>query len=297
MLNSNANLEMGIEIAEPKSAGPGLFFQRDEETRIPTMEGFREMASIARVIAPSADESLTIIGKENEPGFVGMDDKLGTLIEAAVQRRAQLLWLAERITNNREEAEDVVQEALLNAFKNLPQFRGESKMSTWLGAIVRNTGIEWMRRKRRRIYLPLEFVRDGEEVSLLDEFPDTQRNPEQLYERWEMGCILLSAIDELGSLCRHPIQICALEERSHMDAANALGVSVRTIKSRIHRGKRLLKRAIQLRGDEQANRHVRWNRRCTDANMKENSSTPDNLRRHRIGPKASTRMGDRSLQA
>jgi RNA polymerase sigma-70 factor (ECF subfamily) len=273
MLNSNANSDKGIEIAELKSAGPGLSFPREEEISIPAMEDFREIASIARVItqpeiAPSADESLTKIGEESESGSAVMDDKLSTLIEAAVQRRAQLLWLAERITNNREEAEDVVQEALLNAFKNLPQFRGESKMSTWLGAIVRNTGIEWMRKKRGRINLPLEFDRDGEEVSLLDEFPDKQRNPEQLYERWEMDSILLSAIDELNSLCRHPIQICALEERSHIDAANALGVSVCTIKSRIHRGKRLLKRAIQLRGDEQANRRVRWTRRCTDANMK-----------------------------
>jgi RNA polymerase sigma-70 factor, ECF subfamily len=273
MLISNAYAGKGVEIAELKSAGPELCFPRDEEISIPAKGGFREIASIARVIhqpeiAPSTDDSLPITGKESEPGSAGMEDKVGTLIEAAVQRRAQLLWLAERITNNREEAEDVVQEALLNAFKNLLQFRGESKMSTWLGAIVRNTGIEWMRRKRRRINLPLESVSDGEEVSLLDECPDTRRNPEQLYERWEMESILLSAIDDLNSLCRHPIQICALEERSHMDAANALGVNVCTIKSRIHRGKRLLKRAIQLRRDEQANSRVRWNRRCTDANMK-----------------------------
>jgi RNA polymerase sigma-70 factor (ECF subfamily) len=274
MLNSNANSDMGVEIAEQKSAGPGLSFHRDEETSIRALGDFREIASIARRVttqperAPSVGESLTKTGKESESGSAVMDDKLSTLIEAAVQRRAQLLWLAERITNNRDEAEDVVQEALLNAFKNLTQFRGESKMSTWLGAIVRNTGIEWMRRKRGRIYLPLEFVRDSDEVSLLDEFPDPRRNPEQLYERWEMESILLSAIDELNSLCRHPIQICALEERSHMDAANALGVNVWTIKSRIHRGKRLLKRAIQLRGDEQANHRIRWNRRCTDANMK-----------------------------
>jgi len=274
MLNSNANSDMGVAIAEQECAGPGLSFHRDQETSIPALGEIRKIASIARLVTtppervPSTGESLTQTVKESDSGSAVMDDKLSTLIEAAVQRRAQLLWLAERITNNREEAEDVVQEALLNAFKNLPQFRGESKMSTWLGAIVRNTGIEWMRRKSGRIYLPLEFVRDSEEVSLLDECPDPGRNPEQLYERWEMESILLSAIDELNSLCRQSIQICALEERSHMDAANALGVNVCTIKSRIHRGKRLLKRALQLRGDQQANRRVHWNRRCTDANLK-----------------------------
>ncbi|MGO9776953.1 MAG: RNA polymerase sigma factor [Terracidiphilus sp.] len=68
------------------------------------------------------------------------EGKFETFLQLAEQRRAQLLWYARRITNNREEAEDIVQEALLRAFKNLSRFRGESQMGTWLCVIVQTFG-------------------------------------------------------------------------------------------------------------------------------------------------------------
>ena len=68
----------------------------------------------------------------------GVDEtRLAQLVDAAERYRPQLLWIATRITNRREEAEDIVQQALLKAYVNLCKFRGESQMSTWLRAIVR----------------------------------------------------------------------------------------------------------------------------------------------------------------
>jgi hypothetical protein len=66
------------------------------------------------------------------------DATLAAFVQMAKDRRQKLLWIAQRITRNRDEAEDIVQEALMRAFKNLPQFRGESQMATWLGVIVLN---------------------------------------------------------------------------------------------------------------------------------------------------------------
>jgi RNA polymerase sigma-70 factor (ECF subfamily) len=188
----------------------------------------------------------TMTAANSNSGPSAWDCKLATFVQVAEQRRAQMLWLAQRITSNREEAEDIVQEALLRAFKKLPHFRGESQMGTWLGVIVQNTGREWLRRQKGRVYLPLESVRNSDDEPVVLDFPDPGRNPEQCCEHSEMENILLSEIDELNSVCKRAIQMCALEELSHLEAANALGVNVFTIKSRIFNGKRMLKRAVSL---------------------------------------------------
>jgi RNA polymerase sigma-70 factor (ECF subfamily) len=184
-----------------------------------------------------------------ESGASSWDGKLVTFTQVAEQRRAQLLWQAQRLTNSREEAEDVVQESLLKAFKNLPQFRGESQMGTWLCVIVQNTGREWLRKRKGRVYLPLEHTRNRDDDLLTYDPPDPGRNPEQCCEREEMDNILLSEINKLNSVCKRAIQMCAIEQLSHHEVSKALGVNVFTIKSRIFHGKRMLKRAIQLRTD------------------------------------------------
>lgn len=175
------------------------------------------------------------------------DGKLTVFLQVAQQRRAQLLRLANRFANSRDEAEDIVQEALLKAFKNLSQFRGESQMGTWLGVIVLNAGREWIRKRRGRVFLPLEGARDKDDDPFVFDLPDPGRDPEQSCEHREMESILLSEIDELNSVCKSAIRMCTLDGLSHVEAANALGVNVLTIKSRIFHAKRMLKRRVCLR--------------------------------------------------
>jgi len=182
-----------------------------------------------------------------ESGASTWDSKLVTFTQVAEQRRAQLVGLAQRITHDRDEAEDVVQEALLRAFKSLPQFRGESQIGTWLCVIVKNTGCEWLRIQRGRVFLSLEHARSPDDQPILLDFPDPGRNPEQCCVRKEMDDILLSEIARLNSVCGSTIQMCAIEERSHWEAAHALGVSVAAIKARVFRAKQMLKRAVCVR--------------------------------------------------
>ena len=120
-------------------------------------------------------------------------------------------------------------------------------MYNLLVAIVKNVGREWLRSQKGRVFQPLEHLGDGDEVPLLDLLQDSYEDPEQFCERWEMANILLSEIDELDSVCKHALKMCAIEERSHLEAANALGVSVSAIKSRLFHGKRMLKRAVRQR--------------------------------------------------
>src|SRR5215471_9555101 len=112
-----------------------------------------------------------------EPRALVSEENLDTFIEAAERQRAQLLWLAQRMTPNREEAEDIVQEALMKAFRNLAQFRGDSQMSTWLRAIVQNTARDWLRNRKGRVSLPLEQTHPGDGATLLLDFPHPAENP------------------------------------------------------------------------------------------------------------------------
>jgi len=189
-------------------------------------------------------------GKPIESGATALEDKLKAFMQVVEQHRALLLWQAQRVAYSREEAEDIVQEALFKAFKNLPHFRGKSQIGTWLCAIVRNTAVEWLRKQKGQVSLPLEYLRNRDDEPLVLDLPDPSQNPEQRCERREMEDILLSEIDELNSVCKRAIQMCVLEEVPHHEAANVLGVNVFTMKSRIFHGKRMLKRAISLRTGE-----------------------------------------------
>jgi RNA polymerase sigma-70 factor (ECF subfamily) len=171
-------------------------------------------------------------------------DTLDIFVEAAKQQRAQLLWLAQRVTPHREEAEDIVQEALMKAFRNLEQFRGEAQMSTWLRAIVQNTARDWLRNRKGRVYLSLEQTHPAEGGSLLFDFPHPAENPEERCAREEVEWLLRSEIDKMSSVSRRAIQLCVLEELSHHAAASALNINVITVKSRVYSGKQRLKQAV-----------------------------------------------------
>lgn len=212
-------------------------------TRTPEMtdtSALSECNGLEQVLSP-------VSAANAESGPSAWDGKLAVFLQVTQQRRAQLLRLANRFANSREEAEDIVQEALLKAFKHLPEFRGESQMSSWLGVIVLNAGREGLRKRKGRVFLPLEYVRNGDDDPTVFDLPDPGRDPEQSYAHREMENILLSEIDELNSVSKTAIRMCALDGLSHVEAANALGVNVLTIKSRIFHGKRMLKRRVCLR--------------------------------------------------
>ncbi len=169
------------------------------------------------------------------------------LVLFSEQRRAQLLWDAQRVTKSAEEAEDIVQESLLKAWRNLQQFRGEAQIGTWLRAIVKNTAREWMRSRGSKVLLPLESQRNGDEDPTVLELVDPRLDPEQWCARREMEEILHAEIEALTYLSRRAIELCALEEQSLLEAARAMNVGVVAVKSRVFRGRRVLEQGLRER--------------------------------------------------
>lgn len=167
-------------------------------------------------------------------------------MQAAERRRSHYLRLARRVTPCHAEAEDIVQEALLRAFRNLPRFRGEAQMTTWLQTIVQNAAREWLRERRGHRLISMERENDSEATPL--DFPDPSRTPEERFEQTEMRQILTTEIGNLSAACKQAIRMCALEGASQEEAATALEVSVAAIKARVFIAKRHLRSAFTQRG-------------------------------------------------
>lgn len=171
-------------------------------------------------------------------------NSLAAFTEAAEKCRAKFLWIAIRVTHRREEAEDIVQTALLKAFAKLSQFRGESQMSTWLCAIVLNTAREYTRKLYGKVFVSLDSPPcanlDGDPIDL----PEPFMNPGECFQRLERVKILSAALEKLSSLHRDTLQLCIFEELPYVRVAAALKVRVSAVKSRVLRSKRALKVAL-----------------------------------------------------
>src|SRR5689334_15255483 len=98
--------------------------------------------------------------------------------------------IAQHITQNREDAEDVVQDAFLKAYENLDQFQGNSKFYTWLVRIAVNEALMKLRRRRPERMVSLDEEVKTDEDSMPREVADWSPNPEQLYSQSELRDIL-----------------------------------------------------------------------------------------------------------
>ena len=175
------------------------------------------------------------------------EGRIEEFLETAERRRPQLLRMARRLTQCNEDAEDILQEAFLKAFKALAKFRGESQMSSWLGAIVQNTAHEHLRSRRNRVFVSIEYLCKADNEVVEIDLPDPGKTPEQICESKEMETILREEVGKLGQVCRRAIELCVLDEHPQLSAASSLNLSVATMKSRVFRGKRILGRSISRR--------------------------------------------------
>lgn len=159
---------------------------------------------------------------------------------------SHLYQAAFRILSNPHDAEDAVQDGLLCAFRNLNQFHGRARFSTWLHRIAINSSLMRLRKRNCRREFPLEPVFTGEELVAPGIDPRSgDPNPEEQCARLEQRKILLEALLKLPGLLRTAIELCDLEGLPTKDAAQRLGVALSTMKARLFRSRRALKAAIR----------------------------------------------------
>ena len=173
---------------------------------------------------------------------VGKDE---AAIRSIIQTNNRRLYrVARSIVRDDSEAEDVVQEAYLRAFSALPEFRGESSLATWLTRIVFN---EALQRRRRRVEQPMEHARPLESQSQVIPFPfagNKAVDPESAIAQREIFRLMERAIDGLPEDFRTVLVARVLEDMSIEETADLLGLRPETVKTRLHRARRLVREQL-----------------------------------------------------
>ena len=193
------------------------------------------MALIQKVNEPEPLTEEQVLVQAAKAGDIGAFEDLVKRYDRNVFR------IAQHITQNREDAEDVVQDAFLKAYENLGQFQGQSKFYTWLVRIAVNEALMKLRRRRPERMVSLDEDVKTEEDSMPREIADWSPNPEQLYNQAELRDILGKTIQGLPPSFRTVFVLRDVEGLSTEETAEALELSIPAVKSR------LLRARLQLR--------------------------------------------------
>jgi RNA polymerase sigma-70 factor (ECF subfamily) len=163
-----------------------------------------------------------------------------------MQRHNRRLYrVARAVLGDEAEAEDVVQEGYLRAFSHLKDFRGEASVETWLTRIVLNEALGRLRRRRKMVDLSVLDV--GGERSRILMFPGVERSadPESDAARAQIRRLLERAVDDLPPAFRTVFVMRDVEGMSMEETATHLGIRAETVKTRLHRARRLLRSALE----------------------------------------------------
>lgn len=189
-------------------------------------------------------------------GLDGLDDRAlverarnrdGAAVRLIMQRHNRRLYrVARSVLNDEAEAEDVVQETYVRAFTHLDAFRGEAQLSTWLTRIALNEALGRLRRRRITIGLKdIDAINDQGEARVIY-LPSARQDsdPEAAAARAEVRRLLERAVDQLPDPFRMVFVLRDIEEMSTEETAAHLGLRPETVKTRLHRARRLLRQSL-----------------------------------------------------
>src|SRR3954466_6148820 len=213
------------------------------------------MDAIEKVNEPVSDELALV--RAAKAGDISAFEQLVHRYDRNVFR------IAQHITQNREDAEDVVQDAFLKSYENLKNFQEQSKFYTWLVRIAVNEALMRLRRRRPERMVSLDEEVKTEEDSMPREVADWSPNPEQQYNQAELKDILGKTIQGLPAGFRTVFVLRDVEGLSTEETAEALDLSVPAVKSR------LLRARLQLR--ERLNKYFQKRERSNGSQSKPSS--------------------------
>ena len=159
--------------------------------------------------------------------------------ETIVEQYSDFVFnLAYRVLGNHADAEDAAQDAFLSAYRNFDRFRGESSVSTWLYRIAVNAALMKLRREKNRKTLSSTGFEDLQ-MSGAEEGPERQALNSELRERLEQGLAVLAPNLKAAVIFRD------VQGLNNQEAADALDISVSSLKARLHRGRILLRKHLE----------------------------------------------------
>jgi len=170
----------------------------------------------------------------------------GEAFRAIMQRHNRRLYrVARSVMHDDSEAEDVVQEAYVLAFSNLAKFRAEASLATWLTRITLNEAMGRLRRRRPTVDLSTLDLPTGDGAKVIP-FPTmiSSEDPERNAAQREIRCLIERAVDELPEIFRVVFVMRDVEDMSIEETAAFLSLRPETVKTRLHRARKLLRQAL-----------------------------------------------------
>ncbi|MER8424911.1 RNA polymerase sigma factor [Mesorhizobium sp. M1403] len=163
-------------------------------------------------------------------------DAFRTIIKTHNQR---LYRIARGVVRNDSEAEDIVQEAYVRAFAHLEAFRGDASLATWLSRIVINEALGRLRKRRRMVAMP-----ENPQAEII-RFPlNPSDDPERTMAQRQILELVERATDSLPDVYRMVFVARVIEGLSIEETGELLGVRPETIKTRLHRARALVRKAL-----------------------------------------------------
>ena len=201
-----------------------------------------------RIVSAGTPKPLaSAIVRDDEPLLVSAAKAgdTGAFEELVNRYERKIFRLAMNITQNREDAEDVMQDAFLKSYQNLDRFQGDSRFYTWLVRIAVNEALMKLRKRRPNQVSLDEPLKDGDgEESVFREIEDWGPSPEKRFAQTELNEILNSVIGELDPIFRVAFLLRDVEGLSTEDTAQILGISVAAVKSRLLRARLKLRQKL-----------------------------------------------------
>jgi RNA polymerase sigma-70 factor (ECF subfamily) len=198
----------------------------------------KEEAAIASIDRRPGDGDMALVAAAKN----GDRKAFEILVERHEQR---IFFVAQRMTRNREDAEDVVQQSFQKAFTHMDRFENRSSFATWLTQVAINEALMLLRKRRGLREVLIDDVNGNEGAAISLEFPDSSPDPEASYAQREWLGMLSLAMNELTPGIRKAIQLRELDERSSEETARIMGISVSALKGRMFHGRKRLRETIK----------------------------------------------------
>jgi len=168
------------------------------------------------------------------------DDAFAVLV---TRYRAKVFSLAFRMVGNYEEAEDVSQEAFINAYRALGTFRLGDRFSSWIYRIATNLSIDHLRKRpHREISIDAPANAEGD---MFIQLPDTSNDPERRVVEAEFKAMVEKAIQELSPAYRAVVVLRHVHNLSYEEIADVIKIPLGTVKTRLFRAREMLKTRVQ----------------------------------------------------
>jgi RNA polymerase sigma-70 factor (ECF subfamily) len=178
---------------------------------------------------------------------IHIDGKSQHEFESLIARtQRQAYNMAYRMTGNRDDAEDLTQEAYLRAYRSFDKYNRTLPFENWFFRILSNLFVDGLRRKPKQAPLSLDqpLGEPGESDYVL-EIADSDSDPEDQILKNVMDERIQCALQRLPKEFRSAVLLCDVEGLSYEEIARTMGTSIGTVRSRIHRGRKMLKRFME----------------------------------------------------